>query len=319
VTVLGRSEIEKRLREGVFRSPQIFKRGTWTEDNLRGAAYDLRIASDFLITPDGRRYWTDAEPGFVERKKSFTLGSGDVAFVSTVEEIYMPADLVGNIAPRFRYALEGLVVMGGMLVDPDYVGRLHFQLANLGKEPFVVEPGTTAVAAIQFLPVIGKTRIRREQVPNSQNLLDQLFYRGVPKEPLTQLAFFSETTELQGRVNRVKDDVEDQKIKWSVTSRSTDQLLVFGVFLLSITLFTVAIAAIVDALAGGSFKDAGNAVQHVDFTLAGIVVCVALLAVVGLACRLMMRPVFKMIERHEDEAAADRDRIAAERLARETS
>lgn len=301
MAVLGRSELEKRLGGGLFGRPQIFRKDTWEEDNLRGAAYDLRIACDLLITPDGQRYWGKAEAGFTERQKPFTLSSGEVAFVSTVEELCMPSDLVGNIAPRFRYALEGLTVMGGMLVDPDYSGRLHFQLANLGKEPFVVVPGKTAVAAIQFLPVVGKSHVPRDEVPSSGKLLDQLFYQGVPKKPLTQLAFFSETADLQGRIEDVKGEIDEERIKWRATSRSTDQLLVFGVFLLSITLFTVAVAAIVDALAGGTFKQAGDAVQHVDFTLAGIVASIALLLAVGGVCCLMMWPVFKMIKRHQQE------------------
>jgi deoxycytidine triphosphate deaminase len=291
MSVLGKEEILARAQPRLFHPGEIFLRDTWDEERLRGAAYDLRISGTYLITPDGTRYWPEGER-LKERKGSFKLNPKEVAFVSTVEHLRMPCDLAGNIAPRFRRTLEGILVMGGMLVDPGYEGQLHFQLVNIGAESFTVVPGETSVAALQFLPVKRATT-KLERIPSSKGLLEQLFYEGAD-ERLPQLAFFSNVRALEGDLADLERRVDDQQIKLDSTKRSTDQLLVFGVFLVSITLFTVAIAAIIDALAGNSLDDAISTASGAELTVPGLVVAGVLLVVVAIACYFMMRPVAKI-------------------------
>jgi deoxycytidine triphosphate deaminase len=314
MSVLGKAEILKRVEGGASGTEQVFRDGTWDEQRLRGAAYDVRVSGTYLITPDGTRYWPGAR-GRQECTAPFNLHPRDVAFVSSVEVLCMPHDLAGNVATRFRSALEGILVMGGMLIDPGYEGHLHFQLVNIGDEPFRVEPGTTSVAAVQFLPVEGATQ-DLDRIPNSRGLLDQLFYDGA-KEPLPQLAFFSNVRTLEGDLGRVKRRIDNQRIELASTKRSADQLLVFGVFLVSITLFTVAIGAIIDALAGHSLGDAVGTAKGAELTLPGLAVAVALLIVVGVACGLMMRPVAKIAAAAaaaEDSKASVDTEVAEDRL-----
>jgi deoxycytidine triphosphate deaminase len=300
MSVLGKQEIRRRLNRVDEGHEEIFREGTWKKKRLRAAAYDLRIAKTYLITPKGRRYWPEGGPGHRKMTAPFDLEPGEVAFVSTVEKLVMPPDLVGNIAPRFRRALQGILVMGGMLVDPGYDGRLHFQLANVGDKSFRIEPGKTSVAAIQFLPVI-RAASQLERVPSSKKLLEELFREEVKNEPLKQLAYFTGVAELKDDVRKLNERLDDQKIVLSSTRRSTDQLLVFGVFLVSITLFGVAIATLVNAFANGSIKEAANSVGSTELTLPAIAVAVVLLAVVGIACWLMMRPVKAVVDRHREE------------------
>lgn len=301
MAVLGRQEILDRIRDKDSSGGKngIFFAGTWEEKRLRGAAYDLRVSGTYLIMPDGTRYWPDS-PGAKEHPGAFKLHPREVAFVSTVECLSMPHDLAGNIALRFRRALEGILIMGGMLIDPCYEGRLHFQLVNIGEEPINIAPGKTSLAAVQFLPILGATETL-ERVPDSQDLLDELFYEGA-KKPLPQLAFFtnvrrleSDQGGLESRLSAVKRDVDDQRIELDSTKRSTDQLLVFGVFLVSITLFAVAIGVIVDALTGESVKDATKVIGGADLTPAGLALAAGFLLVVGFVCYLMTRPVAEIV------------------------
>jgi deoxycytidine triphosphate deaminase len=298
MAVLGRREIRRRLDELDQGCEQIFRSGTWKKGCLRPAAYDLRVAKTYLITPEGARYWPQGGAGHSEMTAPFDLKPGEVAFVSSVEELLMPPDLVGNIAPRFRRALDGILVMGGMLVDPGYVGRLHFQLANIGDKPFRIEPGKTSVAAIQFLPVIRPSG-KLQSVSRPDDLLEALFREEVKNEPLKQLAYFMSVGELQADVKKINERIDDQKIELDSTRRSTDQLLVFGVFLLSITLFTVAISALINAFANGSVKEAGDTVGGSELTIAGVAVAVVLLVVVVIACWAMMRPLVEIVKKRK--------------------
>lgn len=306
MSVLGRQEIKRRLRQADHGREEIFREGTWKKRCLRAAAYDLRIAKTFLITPEGTRYWPKGGPGHRRMTAPFELKPGQVAFVSTVEKLVLPPDLVGNIAPRFRRALEGILVMGGMLVDPGYTGRLHFQLANVGDKPFKVVPGETSVAAIQFLPVL-KATSDLKRVPNSTPLLEELFREEVKDEPLRQLAYFTSVGDLQEEVKKLDERLEDQKIALASILRSTDQLVVFGVFLVVATLFGVAVAALVNAFADGSIEETAKVAGGTELTLPAVVIAIALLAVVGIVCWLMMRPVTAIVAKRRSESQEKSD------------
>lgn len=274
MSVLARSEIGRRLR-AEDAELQIFRPGSWDAERLRGAAYDLRVASDFLILPDGTRYWSGAaDETRQERSAAFVLKPGAVAFVSSAEKLCMPWDLTGNIAPKFRLALDGILVMGGMLVDPGYGrmqlddgswiaqedgARLHFQLANLGVKDLYITPEETSIAAIQFILLAGDARKASPDanqasgdalhVPDSGNLLRDLFHSHA-KEALPPLAFFSTAAKVHTRLDAAERGIETNEIKLEVAERSTDRLLVFGVVLIAITLIGVIFAALINSLAG---------------------------------------------------------------------
>jgi deoxycytidine triphosphate deaminase len=97
--MLSGEEILERLRCG-----DIFQDSTWKEDNVGLASYDLRVASDFLILPKGKRINVGKEV------KEVHLYPGDVALVSTMERFCLSWELVGNMSPRFSQAKGGVLV-----------------------------------------------------------------------------------------------------------------------------------------------------------------------------------------------------------------
>ena len=234
MAVLGRSELKRRFDEGVF------VKGTWLEENLRGAAYDLRVAGDYLILPDGKRYWSEGSDGHQRRETTFWLKPGNVAFVTSVEELAMPDDLAANVAVKFRNSLDGILVMGGFLVDPGYVGRLHFQLANIGREPFQIEPEKTSIAALQLLPLTGDAELDNHPPPDSERLLRAMFNASVENEQLGPLAFFT----LRKRVKKLERRLDKGVADIDVTKRSMDALVVFGV----IVIFAAILAGLIEKL-----------------------------------------------------------------------
>lgn len=272
MSVLAREELTARLHSE-DPTMQIFAPTSWDQSCVRGASYELRVAPDYLILPNGRRFWPDA-PDPVNRASfaEFKLEPGEVAFLSSVERLRMPWDLTGNIAPKFRLALDGLLIMGGMLVDPGYgrmkkVGedwveneegeRLHFQLANLGVESLKIEPEVTCVAAIQFLRIEGDSRketpgdgqltMEELEVPTSEKLLKNFFHPHV-NEPLPQLKFFSNAKAVEDRVLTLERNAEKSQIKLESSEKGIDRIVVFGLYLLLITMLGVGLAALIAAL-----------------------------------------------------------------------
>jgi deoxycytidine triphosphate deaminase len=237
MSVLGRTEFQKHLREGVF------VEGTWREENLRGAGYDLRIARDYLILPNGRRYWSAGPAGHRRRETTILLKPGKVAFVTSVEELAMPPGLAGNIAVKFRNSMDGILVLGGFLVDPGYHGRLHFQLANIGSEPFEIVPEETSVAALQLLPVEGDPDLHNHPAPRTEPMLAAMFNSEMKDERLGPLAFFAlrgQTKSLEKRLARGMEEIR-------VMKRSSTQLIVFGLFVIFAAILAGALATIMSA------------------------------------------------------------------------
>jgi deoxycytidine triphosphate deaminase len=157
--VLTAAEIER------LSNPAILPAGTeplirdLVKDNLKGAAYDLRMAEDGMVLPGGRV----VRPGQPPQKASVLLEPGQTVLVSTLECLNIPNDLVGNMSIKGELASRGVLSLTGLIVDPGYKtggsgdGRLHFRLANLGKRPLLLEPGKTKIASIQFVRLTAPT------------------------------------------------------------------------------------------------------------------------------------------------------------------
>ena len=231
IGVLGYDEILKRLEDG-----EIFREGTWLKENIRAAAYDLRVADDFLVVPDpdypqGRKYRKGEK-----RKDPIILNPGDVAFVSSQEKICLPWDLSANIGIKFSFARKGILVLTGLLVDPGsgllkreddlwvpkQDERLHFVLANVGSNLFVLNPGEDKIASLQFFPVIGEPK--KIYVPSGEDMQDEFF--GENEKRGTGLVFFKDVSATMKKTDYLEDRIE-------TIEKSTHQIVIFGVYLIS--------------------------------------------------------------------------------------
>ena len=134
--ILAQEEILERLCAG-----DIFKEGTWSRACLKEASYALRIADDALLI-DGKFY----DPGKKYDGDYISIEPGKIAILSTKEQLFMPADLVGKIGIRLKYAHQGLTGLMGIQVDPLFGRnkrdeRLYIRVANLGNEMIQLSPG----------------------------------------------------------------------------------------------------------------------------------------------------------------------------------
>lgn len=217
--ILGEETIRKRLHAG-----QIFKEDTWREDSIKEASYALRIAGDGLLV-DGTFY----DPGTPYKDDYIEIEPGKIAILSTIERIHMPADLVGTIGIRLKYALQGLIGLMGIQVDPLYghdkaCERLFIRVANFGNESIRLSPGDE-VFTFELQEVCGSISI-------------------APKE---------------GTWTRIKDALKSQSdLSWSYVtwveqdlSAQTENIrenlqpvVMFGVFLVAVTILGVVIATL---------------------------------------------------------------------------
>lgn len=257
---LGYSELHRRLTAG-----EIFRQGTWHADNIRAAAYDLRMADDFMIVPDkdfpnGRRY----DRG-TRRTDPVILRPGDVAFCSTRERIAIPWDLSGNIGIKFGFPRRGVLVLTGLLVDPGFGmekssgndwypkadERLHFLLANVGANDVVLRPGEDKIASLQLFPVTGN--VRQAEVQSTSDIQREFFASDTHLK--VGLWFFNEMAEVREIVSKY-----EQRI--NAVHEGANQVVLFGVWLIAASLLVSAIGLVLSAIGSEAVAQGAASVMN---------------------------------------------------------
>jgi dCTP deaminase len=276
---------------------------------LGGAKYDLRMADTGMVLPNGKVI--EAEPP-TPHTTMVLLQPGETIFVSTLERLRMPTDLVGNMSIKGDLSRQGVLSLTGLIVDPGYSrgpsgdGRLHFRLANLGAQPVALTPGRTAIASIQFLPLSAETTPPPD-VPNVWKDPDAL------KEGL---GFINDLSHLKAENERLRNDFENQR-------RSTEFVIAAAIGLILATMLGVVITGLLSLGANSSLVEAARNVVPDDargqwlfvialFGLAAIGGAITVAAVRG---RRPLKPSPLGYKRTEEEAVRDLQISRIRRLA----
>lgn len=217
--ILSGNAILKRLENG-----QIFREGTWDQSALKEASYALRLAPDGLMI-EGEHY----EPGEKIPKEYIEIKPGKIAILSTIERLNMPSDLVGKIGIRLDQALLGVTGLMGIQVDPLYGygkdERLFVRVANLGNESVRLSP-CDQIFTFELHEVKGDV-----SAPAAKEASWKRIKRVLAHQNNSSWTY----------VTRVESDfsIETQKVR-----DSFQPVVMFGVFLVAVTILGVAISLI---------------------------------------------------------------------------
>lgn len=233
--VLSDEAIRREVQDG-----WLIVKETFYDANLYPASYDMTVASDCLITPDG----TEVSPASDDtRPRRVVLSSGDTAVFSTVELFRMPPDIAGNITIKNSWAVEGLMLLSGLLIDPGYGHdetaddsrgcRLYLHVANIGRESIEIRPGRDPIARVQFLRISGEespTRIKIKASAWKDQRQPSLGF-------LTDLKHLKET-----EIKELRESVEH-------TGTMVQQVVMLGFVVLGVTLIGVVLATVLAIVA----------------------------------------------------------------------
>ncbi len=227
--ILSGEAILERLR-----ASQIFREGTWDEESVMEASYALRLANDGLLI-DGRFY----DPGVPYEGTYISIEPGKIAILSTVERLNMPDDLVGKVGVRFNPSVKGLTGLMGIQVDPLYGQakddeRLFVRVANLGNDT-VKFLADEIVFTFELHELTGKVRPPSpEKTPTWTRIKQQLATQDDSSwSYVTQVQH--ETVQVEERLRSDITNIKDY----------LQPLVMFGIFLVAVTILGVAIAVIV--------------------------------------------------------------------------
>ena len=244
--ILGTDEILSRLNKG-----EIFRKESWDWKCVKEASYALRVAGDGMIIGEDI-----IDPDDTSNSRSeITIHPGRIAVLSTEERLCMPSDLVGKLGVRLKFASKGLVGQMGIQVDPFYGQgenkevRLYIKVANLGNNDVMIRRGD-AVFNIEFSRVEGARLPSEEKVDTWKRILKTV---GDPNyQDWTYMTRINENLDTKAdEINKVvaekTQELNDDLIRRLGWIRDNQQAVVmFGVFLVAITILTVMVGAILN-------------------------------------------------------------------------
>ncbi|HEY6731153.1 MAG TPA: hypothetical protein VI039_09030 [Solirubrobacterales bacterium] len=280
--LLNGEEILERLDHD-----EIFLPGTWNEERIRLAGYDLRVSEEVralneTIYPPGHRHGEELR-----------LEPGDTAYGLSYERFLMPWDLAANLGLRFRFARLGLSVLTGLLVDPgfgwlvDGEGKprpqgaaLHFFLVNISDKDVSIRLGSEGdeVLSVQFLSTQELQEKKYTKPPGDVAPGAALWaYRNM-RQLEKKLA--DEKKKRKRKLEELEQRIDNLQAVVQTTRSATENIVVFGIFLVCVTLIGVSATILLQGLAS---EHLGKIIEHLNqihldglsatvITLAGILV-----------------------------------------------
>lgn len=121
-TQLGSCSLDLHL-DNKFR---VFKHSSYPYIDLKGPLNTDKLMQEITV-PKG---------------EAFVMQPGDFALVTTVEDLWLPDDLIGKIEGRSSLGRLGIIVHGtASIFDAGWRGKPTMELGNLGVMPVALYPG----------------------------------------------------------------------------------------------------------------------------------------------------------------------------------
>lgn len=270
------------LTQALKKPDHIFREHTWDGAGIRGAGYSVRLACDLLVIPEKpgeAKYRPIRSKGEI---REFPLKPGDSALISTVEKLSFDFDVSATIVDKFSLAARGLLILHGGTVHPGYGRvkdpvsdtwvpkadeRLYFIVANVGPDEIYLREGDE-IAYLQFFKV--------EPPENPQEIVNLGFehlsglfsanrgtqdgglsyFRGVRdlrSDVDSKLTSFKEEVtrqvgEVQAGIDKLSSEVNATETALDRVSNTSNIIVVFGVFLISVTILGIALTGLTNLI-----------------------------------------------------------------------
>lgn len=113
--------------------------------SVENVKYDFHMGSRLLKAALGQ----PVEYSEVPPDKRF-VDPGEVVFVLTKERLCLPSNIIATLTPKRKLAHGGIIILGGLAVDPLYRGVLLVGLYNFSSTPFPLMPGKKLIGAMFY-------------------------------------------------------------------------------------------------------------------------------------------------------------------------
>ena len=161
-----------------------------SNDKINGATVDVRLGNSFRVFREHSAPYIDlsgpkeevsaqleavmSEEIIIAENEAFFLHPGDLALATTLEEVTLPANIIGWLDGRSSLARLGLMVhVTAHRIDPGWHGKIVLEFFNSGKLPLALRPNMV-IGALSFEVLSGEAarpynRRKNAKYKNQQN------------------------------------------------------------------------------------------------------------------------------------------------------
>lgn len=117
-------------------------------NSVEGVKYDFRIGPSFLKSKFRRPMEFDRLS--IDAISSAEIEPGEVVFVRTEEEISLPTNMMIVLTHKRTIAYDGILILGGLTVDPGFDGPLLIGLYNFSSRPYPLTRHRKIIAGVFY-------------------------------------------------------------------------------------------------------------------------------------------------------------------------
>ncbi|MCL2689690.1 MAG: hypothetical protein FWE57_07580 [Chitinispirillia bacterium] len=176
------------------------------KESCEGIKYDFTLSKMVLTVESGH-------PRDIDHA---VIKPGEIAFVMTEETLNLPDDVYCQLSAKRKLSLDGIVLLGGLIIDPNYKGKLIFGLYNLSSRNYPLIPGKKMVAGV-FYKVDKKSDKKPESINCFSEELIKIVADTKPNSISAINATISNINDAIGRLNAEMQEVKkniDRDDKW---------------------------------------------------------------------------------------------------------
>ena len=195
--ILSEHDLKAAIKEGT-----LIKDGS--VESCEGIKYDFILSNMALTTDAGRPVDLDSHA------ENAVIKPGEIAFVMTKESLHLPNDIYCQLSTKRKLSLDGIVILGGLIIDPNYKGKLIFGLHNISSRNYPLMPGKKLVAGVFY-----RVNNKSDKTPDSiTSFPDDLVKMVVDTKPNSINSINSSINELRLELNGIKNQlIQDNEWK----------------------------------------------------------------------------------------------------------
>lgn len=192
---------QERLK-ALVRENVIVKNGEG--DSIEGVKYDFRIGPSFLKSKFRRAISFDQLQN-IDAISSAEVEPGEVVFVMTEEEIHLPTNMMIVLTHKRKIAYDGVLILGGLAVDPGYEGPLLIGLYNFSSRPFPLTRYRKIIAGVFYLLSDEEAKDIKKFPAPSEVFPDDLVRLITNYQPVSLSGVTEKLTHLEGQLKILND------------------------------------------------------------------------------------------------------------------
>jgi len=175
--------------------------------SVEAVKYDFHMGDRVLKAFYGQPKDIDSIPE--ERR---TVDPGEVVFVLSAERLDLPRSMMAVLTPKRTLAHGGIIMLGGLAVDPKYKGVLVIGLYNFSSTAYPLIPGSKLIGSVFY--TLQDKELEEYEVADPAEIVDfppQLIYLIQNYKPIALKGIQEDIDNTKAELSSLKKELLDDK------------------------------------------------------------------------------------------------------------